>query len=227
MRFNNIPNYWHCTKSKFLKLHYVATKFQLVFTHNWIWHHTSIFSFSLGTLSLAIWHSGLSSRVIIYRYLSHVCPSVVIAKRAKSSLENWYFIFNCYEDTNVSRIDSLLIENVIKFERFRRKRSRLPTYCVFCDQSALLQLCTSGQLSRNISLHFYLSLFLFLFRFARMFFSFSFYHFYWTPTTVIEVDQGLWTRCHSVGRKCHGRSSCAGSRLLELFHALSRAQLES
>ena len=60
---------------------------------------------------------------------------------------------------SVSKIDSLLTGEVIKFERFRRRRSRLPTYCVFCDQSALLRLCTGGQLSRNISLHS-LSLFL-------------------------------------------------------------------
>lgn len=129
----------------------------------------------------------------------------------------------------VLRIDSLLTKwetSVIKFEGFRRKRSRLPTYCVSSAIGA--HFFSFVQADTAVQKHFSPLLPLFLSRFARMFSSLSFYHFYWAPTTVvIEVDQGLWTRCHSVGRKCHGRSSCAGSRLLELFHALSRAQLES
>lgn len=160
MRFNNIPNYWHCTKSKFLKLHYVATKFQLVFTHyNWIWHHTSIFSFSrrIITCYLTLWLiiSGyyLPATSVIFALLSS-SRNVQNHRLGTGTCFRLLRRRECFENRSaLNRWET----SVIKFERFRRKRSRLPTYCVFYDQSALLQLCTGEQLSRNISLHFYLS----------------------------------------------------------------------
>lgn len=113
-----------------------------------------IFFLAIWYLCLIIGWSGLS----LITTSDHIRAFVVIAKRAESPSRKWNV---CYEGVaSVSRIDSLLTGEVIKFEGFRRRRSRLPTYCVFCDQSALLRLYMGGQLSRNISLHSCIFLFL-------------------------------------------------------------------
>lgn len=105
--------------------------------------------------------------LIIGHYLDHIRASVVIARNAQShraSASGKLVYFRLLRRrTNVSRIGSLLTGEVIKFEGFRRRRSRLPTYCVFCDQSALLRLCTRADTA--VQKHFSLlpPVFVFLF----------------------------------------------------------------
>ena len=136
---------------------------------------------------------------------------------------------------SVSKIDSLLTGEVIKFERFRRREEvvylRIVSSAIRAHFLGFVRAdsCPETFLS-TLFLFFFLSLCVFLSRFVLppqecVFSSFSFYHFYWTATAVvIEVDRGLWTRCYSVGRKCHDRSS---SRRIATAGTLSRALASS
>lgn len=135
----------------------------------------------------------------------HVRASVVIAKPPPPSTA----VTDLLSVVTKPRVfrESPLTGEVIKFERFRRRRSRLPTYCVFCAirSAHFLGFVRADSCRENISLHSCLSFSLpssHTTSISRASFChlcvsecFFFYHFYWARTTVvIEVDRGLWTR---------------------------------